>query len=119
MTESLLDPNREDTTPGMREKKPPAQNPLITANAVLLSSSVSLRHPSEERRTHNGPTLSATGQITNVLTPTSAKHVTTELTLPMSLSAKKPNAIRPTAEARLNPARMRAAVAGEREMEVA
>lgn len=32
---SFFDPNSVEITPGINEKKPPAQNPLTTANTAL------------------------------------------------------------------------------------
>lgn len=75
-------------------------------------------HHSAFSPTHNGATLLATGQIAKVEIATLNMQSSSELTLPNMASAPRPKKIRPSAEARLKPARRRDEVEVERPSEV-
>lgn len=89
------------------------------AGSALALERVTLAETeSSDLRTYKGVTLLATGQIAKVEIATLKRQSTSELTLPRSASAPRPKKIRPSAEARLKPARSRDEVEVERPMEV-
>lgn len=93
-------PNRDDTYPGIKEKNPPAQNPLTNANRA------------------KGAKVPANGQIARVVMATEPRQRTRVFILPRRESAKRPKATRPNAEAKLKPARMRDDVEEDKPIEL-
>jgi hypothetical protein len=93
--ETRADPNTSTTTVGIVEKKPPFDMPFTRTKTII------------------GPSVVETGQITSILRAVSVKEMSSVLREPI-LSHSMPELIRPTAEAKLNPATRPAPVVDER-----
>jgi len=84
-TATLALPNTLPTTVGIVEKNPPLETPFTTTNNA------------------RGPNVVDPGQIANILTAVNAKERNSVLSAP-NRSQRRPQQIRPMAEARLKPA---------------
>ena len=100
VTLMFAEPKRWPTTVGNMETIPPTVYPEMRTKTTVT------------------PRVLANGQITNMLVPSRARHVTRTLRDP-TLSLMKPEAMRPTAEDALNPATSAAPVLLERPIDSA
>lgn len=99
VTGILAEPNILPTTVGMVEKKPPTKMPLAITKAAVT------------------PSVVEKGHITHMLNPSSMSVINKTLSAP-NLSLRMPDTMRPTADAKLNPAVSPAPVLEDRLIDV-